>query len=63
MQKPFSSSRPSTSIELQDKEDGLGNVFTTWDQVKGNVLVSVARQTELENIDITFEGMQPALPT
>lgn len=57
MQKPFSSSRPNTSIELEDKEDGLDNVFTTRDQVKGNVLVSIARQTELEKIDITFEGM------
>ncbi|KAJ5179787.1 hypothetical protein N7492_002997 [Penicillium capsulatum] len=60
-QLPRQSSTSNISIEIDGAEDGSEKVFDTFDCVRGRVLVSVHRKTELEKIDITFEAAQHLL--
>ncbi|RAH74843.1 arrestin (or S-antigen), N-terminal domain protein [Aspergillus aculeatinus CBS 121060] len=49
-------SRPKVNIDLDGQHDGLVNVYTTGDTIKGTVTVTVDHDTRFDELEITFEG-------
>lgn len=54
--KSVVSPAPKVSILLDKDSKGLGNTYTTSEQVTGTVVITVDEETPLNNISITFEG-------
>lgn len=43
-------------IEINGENNGEKRTYSTLDLIEGNAVVSVTRETDLGDVDITFEG-------
>lgn len=55
---PIPAKQPAAQVvlEIDGAKDGDQQIYSTLDLVEGNAIVSVSREVDLGDIDITFEG-------